>query len=519
MELKKKKIYMSRQEAEAATQITLDEDRNVPDQKPDMETIVLEKADVTLSDTRLREERAELSGELCYSLLYQTEDGGMDSLSGTVPFSDMVNIPGAKERDHIQVRWAVEDLHITMIHSRKLNIKAVLSFGITAETLFEEEVAWDAQEETGHFETQKKKLSVTQLSVQKRDTFRVREDVELSGSKPNISRLLFSSLTLGGTDCRAGDMELFIRGECKFLAVYQSEEEHMPVQWVEKAIPFSGTIDLPDCTDDMLPDVQISLLGKEIQVKPDQDGENRIIAVEGVLDLEIKLYEEADITILDDVYAPDRNLVPEYGTAEFESLLGRNISKEKWNGKIALEKDEKLLQICCADGNITLDRIQPGEEGLILNGSIGVTVLYISADDSRPMKSCREIFPYTHMAEIRGLDETARYQVTPALEQLSVQMIGGEEIEIRARLSFDAIAFRKREERVMTQIGEQPFNQKAVDEMPGIIGYIVQPKDSLWNLAKQFHTTMENIKAVNHMQKEELMPGEKLLIVKQTEGL
>ena len=57
MELKKKKIYMSRQEAEAATQITLDEDRNVPDQKPDMETIVLEKADVTLSDTRLREER------------------------------------------------------------------------------------------------------------------------------------------------------------------------------------------------------------------------------------------------------------------------------------------------------------------------------------------------------------------------------------------------------------------------------------------------------------------------------
>ena len=36
MELEKRKIYMNRQKARIVTQVTIDEDRNVPDVKPDM---------------------------------------------------------------------------------------------------------------------------------------------------------------------------------------------------------------------------------------------------------------------------------------------------------------------------------------------------------------------------------------------------------------------------------------------------------------------------------------------------
>ena len=519
MELKKKKVYMSRQEAQAVTQVTLDDDFNVPDQKPDMESIVLERADVTLSDTRLTDERMELTGALNFSVLYQTEDGGMDSISGSIPISELVNIPGARERDHVQVQWVIEDLSISMIHSRKINAKAVISFTITVERLFEEEVAWDAEDEKGNFETQEKNLHITQMSVQKRDIFRVREDIELNGSKPNIAKLLFSSLTLAGVDVRTGDMELFIRGECNFLAVYQSEEEHMPVQWLEKTIPFSGTLDLPDCTDDMIPDIQVRLSGRDIEAKPDYDGENRVIHVEGVLDLDIKLYEEAEISILDDVYAPDRELMPEYRTAEFESLLGRNVSKTKLGGKIALKENEKLLQICHGDGSVTLDRAEMAEGGIQLSGSVLVTVLYISADDKRPMKSCREAIPYNHLVEIKGIDERSRYRVSPSLEQLSAQMVSGEEMEIRAQLAFDVIALKKEEEQVMTEIGEKPLDQKAIDEMPGIIGYVVMPGDTLWKLAKTYHTTMEDMKEINHLQGDFLEPGQKLLIVKRAEEL
>ena len=52
MELEKRKIYMNRQKARIVTQVTIDEDRNVPDVKPDMERIILQKGEVEPEEVR-----------------------------------------------------------------------------------------------------------------------------------------------------------------------------------------------------------------------------------------------------------------------------------------------------------------------------------------------------------------------------------------------------------------------------------------------------------------------------------
>lgn len=48
MELLKKNIHMDRTGAEAVSQITLEEDVNIPDQKPDAEKIVFRKGTVVM---------------------------------------------------------------------------------------------------------------------------------------------------------------------------------------------------------------------------------------------------------------------------------------------------------------------------------------------------------------------------------------------------------------------------------------------------------------------------------------
>ena len=54
---------------------------------------------------------------------------------------------------------------------------------------------------------------------------------------------------------------------------------------------------------------------------------------------------------------------------------------------------------------------------------------------------------------------------------------------------------------------------EAFNNMPGITGYIVKNGDTLWNIAKQFYTTVEDIKEMNDIN-EEVKQGQKLLIVK-----
>lgn len=54
-----------------------------------------------------------------------------------------------------------------------------------------------------------------------------------------------------------------------------------------------------------------------------------------------------------------------------------------------------------------------------------------------------------------------------------------------------------------------------MEKRPGIIGYIVQDGDDLWELAKRYSTTMEGIMEVNQMENSDLKSGDKILIFKE----
>ena len=46
--------------------------------------------------------------------------------------------------------------------------------------------------------------------------------------------------------------------------------------------------------------------------------------------------------------------------------------------------------------------------------------------------------------------------------------------------------------------------------------YVVQPGDTLWNLAKKFNTTVDDIVKINDIENPDLIyPGQKLLILKK----
>ena len=74
MELVKKEIHMNQMKGKIVTQITLDEDLNVPDTKPDVSRIILSQGDVILETAKQAEERVTVKGKLQFELLYGTEE-------------------------------------------------------------------------------------------------------------------------------------------------------------------------------------------------------------------------------------------------------------------------------------------------------------------------------------------------------------------------------------------------------------------------------------------------------------
>ena len=109
MELVKKEIHMNQMKGKIVTQMTLDEDFNVPDTKPDVSRIILSQGDVVLEAVKQAEEKVTVKGKLQFELLYGTEEenGRLQNYMGAVPFDELVNYPGLQAGDHVQVKWDI----------------------------------------------------------------------------------------------------------------------------------------------------------------------------------------------------------------------------------------------------------------------------------------------------------------------------------------------------------------------------------------------------------------------------
>ena len=125
-----------------------------------------------------------------------------------------------------------------------------------------------------------------------------------------------------------------------------------------------------------------------------------------------------------------------------------------------------------------------------MEGVLNVCFLYVKADDAVPFDVWQGMVPFSHIVESNEVYDEMRYDITGSLEQVSVGLLGSDEVEVKAVLSFH-IFLRKPEDIVnITGIETGPVDMEKLEKAPGIIGYVVKEGDELWDLAKRYNTTV-----------------------------
>ena len=515
MELIKKNIHMNRQKGSAVSQITLDDDFIVPDTMDDVSQVLLDNGDVQIEASKLQGEKLLVKGKLVFQVLYRKAEGGLQALGGEVPFEEALNVTDPDERDYMQMTWNLEDLSTSMINSRKLSIKAVITLEARMESLYDSEAAVDIDTDDTQAEILKRSIDVAAIAVRRKDTYRIKEDLQISGNKPNIENVLWQEMKLRGVNCRPMDGKVHLDGDLMVFIIYAGEGEHTPIQWLEESIPFSGDVELSESEEDMIPAINVRLLHRGIEMKPDYDGEMRELEVDAVLELDMKLYEEQNVELLSDMYSTNKEMILDTGEACFDRLLTKNVCKCKISEQIKIQKPDRILQICHSGGMVKLDSAEVMDGGLHMEGVLEVTLLYLTDDDSEPIGSAVEMVPFRCTAEADGINDKSVYQMNLGLEQMTAVMLGGDSVEVKAVIAADILVLQPVCEPVITGVRVEPQDVKKLQEMPGIVGYIVQPGDSLWKIAKKFHTTVDNSMELKGLTEHEIRPGEKLIIVKE----
>ena len=517
MELKKENVQILRVKSKAANQVTFDEDYNVPDVKPDIGRMIQNKGEIQMEEVKLSENQAFVSAKLCVDLLYvaQEEEGRVYSLSANLPIEESLNLEGIESGDKMCLKWEIEDLSLHVINSRKLNIKALVTFYAAVDELGDIALPVGTEEEVS---CKKKNVKVMGLRIHKKDTLRLKEEIPLASNKPNIHQILWNTMEIRGMDLRPDEGKIAVKGELFVFVLYEGDDEGNPLQWMEHSIPFRSEVACEGCSGDMIPNIEVSVLQRQLEVKPDPDGEERIMQAEAVLELDMKIYQEEEHEILMDIYTPAKECHPLAHKEVLESLLVRNYSKCRLNDRVEVKETQgKILQICHSQGKIKVDKTKIVENGILAEGVVQIKVLYIVGNDDMPFYSMEAMIPFTHVIEANGIDESCSYFLRNDLEQLSTTMVDSNEIEVKIVLNLNVLVLRRETIPLIEEVEETPLDIKKIQSMPGITVYVVQPGDTLWDIAKKFYTTTGQIRQVNQLGQDELEPYQPLMLVKEVQ--
>lgn len=515
MELVKKKIHMDRISSRAGTQVVLEEDVNISDNKPDASYLLNSKGEIIMEEIRAGENVVNLRGRLVVSILYLTDmEGTCASMEAVIPFEERVNMEGVSNGDIILTDWTIEDLTVGLINSRKLSVQAVASFGLELEEHMEQDTAVDIYHDEP-LEYRKRVYPVVQLVLQKKDIFRLKEEMELSGNLPNVFQTIWHHITFDHVEFKALEEKISIQGEMKAFFLYEGEGDNDRTLWYENTVPFSGIIECHGCRENMIPDIQYHLGQCNVEVRQDFDGEERVFCVEPVLDLDIHLYEEENLEVISDVYGVDKEIEALATQMPVKSLLLAGSGKCKIAEHVRIQNPEmSMYQLIHSDGEIRIDEQAIVENGIAVTGTLLVTTLYLSAGGTKSIYSTVNEIPFQYVIEAENIMPTCVYKLRSSIEQLTVTMLDSDELDVKAALQFKVIVFSVQNRDLVTDIKVEPLDLNKLSDLPGMVICIAGPGETLWDIGKKYYVPVAQLREVNELPTEEISAGDKILVVK-----
>lgn len=519
MELVKQNIHMDRIKCLAGTQITLENDVNIPDNRPDADSIVLSKGMIVIEDSKSSDNHVLVKGKLQYSLLVQSDVGGAYAVKGEIPFEEQVYMEGITGMDTADIIPVLEDMTAGMINSRKLSIQAVVGLKLSVNTIWDEEMVTGilTDEETdGEVECNKKKKSIAQIVIQKKDIFRMKEELELPQNYPNIMEIIWSNVQLLNVECKLLEEKIAIQGSAQIFLLYESEGEDGKLRTYETSAPFGGTIDCYGAKETMLPAIRVEAGTPNLEVRADFDGEERAIGLELILNMDIRLYEEENLEYVEDAYSIDKEIELTKSDSFYKKILMYSNDKLKVSGQIEAPKvNEGILQILHSDAAVQVDEIRQEEDKITVEGAVALQLLLTTGESERPYVKAEGYLPFTYETSLPAYKAKCSFEVHPSLSAVMTSLSGNGTIDVKAILTFNLLAFEDISEPRIADMRVSEADMEKRSKLPGIIGYMVQEGDELWEIGKRYYVPVSQILEFNNLSGENVKAGDKLLIVKQ----
>lgn len=504
IEAQRENLSVNKMIAQKKDIIFVEGDMIVPDSKPDILNTICTSGVVSIYKKEVQDGKVRLDGAINTYIMYMP-DGDEDNargLSTTLDFSENINASNCTEGMKVISEVKIKSIEARVINGRKVGIKATLEIGLKIYSNEDVEVINNIQNES-NIQILKENLRVNSLVGQGDTKIYAKENIQID-NMDNLAEILKAQVCLVDKDIKISYNKVLTKAEAEVKIMYLTEDNR--INTVTCKIPVVGFIDIQNVTEGNLCDVNYEV--KNIIIKPNSQEEHSIY-IEIEIEVTCCVYEEKEINLIQDMYSPTQNL--KFEKRQIMTMTNKqNISDVKQiREKINLKDIEGLNLI---DVDVIPCILNENKINSKILNECEMNLKFIF-EDSRKQVTVKEVkIPFEYTVDNLQNGETLNADCNIEVKNKDFIIQDGGNINCNIDLQTDTNLYRMANLNMIDSIEEDGDRE---EQDYSIVIYIVKKGDILWNIAKEFGSTVDGIARVNGIENKNLiMPGQKLYIPK-----
>lgn len=518
IELQREPIQVSEDLSGAAVQTVVDTDIIVPDSKPDVLRVLQVDAASVVNEKYIQKDHLTISGSVNYKILYasdQPEDQQrVKSILYNVPFSQQVEIKGIDDTMLTSVKSDVVHVEFGIQNSRKINVKTVIELDSSVVRTASEDVVC-ALEGDLDLPCRKQLVHSYNLAACKEDTFELGDALAVPAGNPMIDEILKVDVEIDGKDVKVVNNKVVAKGNVNICTLYVGTNGE--ISSMEHQLGFTEVLDVNGITSDMTSDVEYQIKNIDYKVTQDNDGDPNLVDFQMQLSAVTKAYAQSSVEVLSDLYSPDYDVALEQKSLTVHELVFGGVSQNIIKDQVEIPADQpSIVKIYNVIAKPYLEKAELQNGKVHVSGVIDAYLLYLSSASDSPVYSVKKEVPFTHTVEAVDVAGDAKPEVKLTVDHVNYSLNSANDAEVRFVLSVDTRVMKTSAVNVITNVGIDEEARIDKSQQPSITIYFVQNGDCLWDIAKRYHTTVDEIASVNKIDPEStLTAAQQLLIPKR----
>ncbi len=244
MEIKKESINLTEMNVKMNSNVLVEGDIIIPDTNPDMKEVLIADAKAQVESVEYRNGKLNVSGTVFMKVLYKPDetqdDAELKALDASLPFSDTLDISSGENLKYF-VSSLVEHIGFTLINSRKLSVKVVVSLLARG---YRECMIEPVSSISGEgVECRNKKYNIHIPLLDEETNITLSDVLTVPENMPDIDEILKVDGLCRGAETKIMNGKVMVRGELLLKTLYSAAKEGERTQLVCHEIPFAEIVE------------------------------------------------------------------------------------------------------------------------------------------------------------------------------------------------------------------------------------------------------------------------------------